>query len=206
MQPPDPRAAGDTVSRRAMLGVSSAATAAFLAACSAKSAVSDEPGPPERQPGPSTSAGTTTTTTTPISPTSEPLTLFAQSDLNFQALFALGGTPYGAGEVGEVNATVERINAAGASYQTFFDEFMAAGGRLAERAAAAEADGHVVTARAAHRRAAQYYNQALFFELGTSTPDREQSVYETMQAQWDAASQLETPPFERVQIPYEAGR
>jgi hypothetical protein len=45
-------------------------------------------------------------------------------------LFALGESTYAAGEVGEVLATVDAINAAGATYQTFFDGFMDLAQRL----------------------------------------------------------------------------
>jgi hypothetical protein len=54
-----------------------------------------------------------------------PFQLFAQSDLNFETLFTLGSAGYGCSEVGEIVTTVNRINAAGASYQTYYDGFMA---------------------------------------------------------------------------------
>jgi hypothetical protein len=39
--------------------------------------------------------------------------------------------------------------------------------------------------------------------LGTSDPAREPEIYAQVQAQWDAATRLQAPPFERVEIPYE---
>ncbi|MGH7922947.1 MAG: alpha/beta hydrolase family protein, partial [Candidatus Dormibacteraceae bacterium] len=60
--------------------------------------------------------------------------------------------------------------------------------------------------KAGHWRApappTQYFDQALFFVLGTSTPDLEATVYAAMQRQWNLAAQLMDPPFERVSIPY----
>jgi hypothetical protein len=128
---------------------------------------------------------------------------FAASDMNFEALFALGETAYGAGEIGEVLATVNAINAAGASYQTFYDGFINAARTVGKIAADASAAGYRASARSAYLRSAQYYDQALFFVLGTSTPQAEESVYQRMQQQWNAAAQLFDPPFQPVRIPYE---
>ena len=61
-----------------------------------------------------------------------------------------------------------------------------------------------MSARSAFLRSAQYYNQALFFVLGTSSPDREAEIYALMDRQWSAAAALFDPPFERVAIPYES--
>jgi len=129
--------------------------------------------------------------------------LFAAPDMNFEALFALGETAYGAGEAGEILATVNAINAAGASYQAFYDGFTNAARTVAKVAADARAAGYLASARSAHLRSAQYYDQALFFVLGTRTPQAEESVYQLMQQQWDAATRLFDPPFEPVRIPYE---
>lgn len=85
--------------------------------------------------------------------------------MNFEALFALAGASYGAGEVGEVVATVERINSAGASYHTYFDEFMTTARERADAAKAASDAGRCVTVRGIHLRAAQYYDQAHQFDI-----------------------------------------
>ncbi|OQM77238.1 hypothetical protein BFN67_10740 [Pseudaminobacter manganicus] len=129
--------------------------------------------------------------------------LFEQPDLNFQALFALGGASYGAGEAGEIFATVDGINEAGAGYQSFCDHFTALAERLAANAAKAGKAGHKISARSAHMRAAQYYNQSLYFILGTDKPEAEPALYRKMQEQWHAASQLFQPALEQVRIPYE---
>jgi hypothetical protein len=130
---------------------------------------------------------------------------FEADDLNFEALFAIGEAAYGAGEAGEVLATINATNAAGAAYQSFCDAFVVLGGRVAGFAAAALAAGDSVSARSAYLRAAQYYNQALFFVLGTRTPDKEADLYRLMQRQWAMACQLFSPPIEPVKIPYEGG-
>ena len=127
----------------------------------------------------------------------------AAPDMNFEVLFALGESAYGAGEAGEVLATVDAINAAGASYQTFFDNFMTLAARLDKLASEAARMGDRVTTRSASLRAAQYYDQALFFVLGTAKPDREPAIYAAMQRNWARAASLFVPAFEPVSIPYE---
>lgn len=129
---------------------------------------------------------------------------FEDPTLNLQTLFALGSAGYGISEVGEVLAAIDRITAKGAAYQSYFDEFLALGRSLAGQAEEAERHGRRVTARARYLRAAEYYSQALYFVLGTDRPTRarERSVYRVMQASWDRASQLFSPPAERVRFPY----
>jgi alpha/beta hydrolase family protein len=129
--------------------------------------------------------------------------LFAQPDLDFSASFALGEAAYGASEVGEVLAAVERINAAGASYQTFVDGFTALARRVSAEGDAALRAGRRISARGASLRAAHYHKQALYFVLGTSHAADEAGVYRAMQTQWHRAAGLFDPPLERVEIPYE---
>jgi hypothetical protein len=54
----------------------------------------------------------------------EPRALFAQADLNFETLIALGSAGYGTSEVGEIITAVNAINAAGPGYQTYYDVFV----------------------------------------------------------------------------------
>ena len=68
----------------------------------------------------------------------------------------------------------------GASYQSVYDAMIATGNRLLTAADDAAKAKRKVTARDRYLRAAQYYNQALFWVLGTSTPDAEESVYRAM--------------------------
>lgn len=130
--------------------------------------------------------------------------LFSQADLNFQGLFALGSAGQNS-EVGETITAVNQANAApgGASYQSFYDAFIAMGNQVGGWADTTVNRGHTVTARGQLLRAAQYYNQALFFVLGTSTPSAEQQVFETMNAAFTKAASLMQPAWEPVAIPYE---
>jgi hypothetical protein len=131
------------------------------------------------------------------------LRFFAAADLNFEVLFAIGESAYGAGEAGETLATVNAINAAGASYQNFYDAFGALAARLGAFADRAIASGDRASSRSAYLRSAQYDNQALFFVLGTRTPNEEAKVYRRMETHWADAARLFSPPFEPVQIPFE---
>jgi dienelactone hydrolase len=129
----------------------------------------------------------------------------AFSTFNFEALFALGGSAYGAGDVGEVIETANAINARGLSFTSYVEEFAATARRLERIADDALKAGHRVSAREASLRATEYYNQALFFVLGSSRRAHERRVYAAMQRQWNRATQLFDPPFERIRIPYGNG-
>jgi len=128
---------------------------------------------------------------------------FADPTLNFQALFAFGVAGYGVSEFGEVATVLNRINARGADYDAFFDEFSAMGIAVRNNADASLAKRHRVSARAAFLRAAEYFSQALFVVLGTHDPSRELATYNVMQDSWHKAATLFSPPLERVAIPYE---
>lgn len=129
---------------------------------------------------------------------------FADDTLNFQGLFALAGAGYGASEVGEVLTVFNRVHARGDTYAAFFDEFLREGRRLRERADDARRRGHLVSARGAYLRAAEYFNQALFFTLASSEPTRahEGAVYREMEDAFARAGALFRPAWERVRIPY----
>lgn len=191
----------DTVSRRRLLGWTAAggtALAAGLASCGATPAPGVSAAGPLPGPEP-------TIEVPPAAPTADPATgvsFFSASDLNFEVLFALGAVGYGAGETGEIIATINQIQAAGPSYQSYFDNFVDMGTRVARLGDQALGSGHRASARSAYLRAAQYFDQALYFVLATSTPAAEPAVYAAMQRQWNLAAQLMDPPFERVAIPY----
>lgn len=128
--------------------------------------------------------------------------LFAQSDLNFQTLFALGAVGQ-TGVAGEVVAAVAQANAAagGASYQSVYDAFLSQGNRLQDQALSAEKAGRTVTARDRYLRSAKYYAGALYWVLGTSTPDAEADVYTAMTASFERGLGLIEPTVERLEIP-----
>lgn len=128
---------------------------------------------------------------------------FADTDMNFQTLFALGAAGYGASEFGEVATAVDQANAAGATYDAIFDAFGAMGERVAGFADTSLRAGDRSEARGALLRAATYLSLPLYFVLGTSDPGRQAAAYRAMNARWAAAARLLEPPAMRVRIPYE---
>ncbi|MGH7118884.1 MAG: alpha/beta hydrolase family protein [Acetobacteraceae bacterium] len=60
--------------------------------------------------------------------------------------------------------------------------------------------GNEVSARSAFLRSAQYYDQTLFFILGTRTPEHEAALYRQMDQRWRAAPRPFNPPSEPVRI------
>ena len=128
--------------------------------------------------------------------------MFTLSDLDFETLFAFGSTGYGCAEFGELVTAVNQVNAAGASYQTYYDTFLALAQRTSALADQELAAGQVASARSVYLRAATYYDMCLYFILGTSARAQEAGAYAAMQRCWQQASQLFDPPFEPVRIPY----
>lgn len=188
-------------SRRGLLLAGAAGAAATLAACTND----DQLG-----------LGTPVADDLPTTPTTMPLAadaaklgsgefeLFSQTDLNFQTLFALGS----AGQItvaGEVTSVVAQANAAagGATYQNVFDGFLAMGNRLQEKALASSRKGHLHTARSQYLRSAKYYAQALYWVLGTRTPDAEAATYSSMDASFRAAIGLMDPRPELLEVSYD---
>ena len=141
---------------------------------------------------------------TPVSTTASPQiqSLFTLPDLDFDTLFAFGGTGYGSAEFGELAAAVNAVNAAGASYQGYYDTFLALAQRTDAKAGQDVAAGHTASARGGYLRAASYYDLCLYFILATSQRAQEAGAYAAMQRCWHLASQLADPPFEPVRIPY----
>jgi hypothetical protein len=128
--------------------------------------------------------------------------LFTLSDLDFETLFAFGGIGYGCAEFGELVTVVNQINAAGASYQTYYENFWALAQRTSALADAEIAAGRTASARSAYLRASTYYDMCLYFILGTTAAAQEASAYAACQRCFQAASQLFDVPFEPVRIPY----
>jgi dienelactone hydrolase len=128
--------------------------------------------------------------------------LFTLSDLDFETLFVFGSIGYGCAEFGELVTAVNQINAAGATYQTYYEAFRSLAKRIKALADRELAAGHTASARGAYLRAASYYDMCLYFILGTSARAQEAGAYAAMQNCWQRASQLFDPPFEPVRIPY----
>jgi fermentation-respiration switch protein FrsA (DUF1100 family) len=131
------------------------------------------------------------------------LNFFTDPALDFNARFALGAAGSGAAEVGETMTAINAANAAGGTLPAFVDAFTALGQRVGAIADQARRDGHLVSARGAHLRAAEYYAQVLFFILGTTTPAEEPNVYRQVRRHWEAYGALAEPRILKVKIPYQ---
>ena len=205
--------APDMDRRRLLSGlVVGGGAAALLAACSGSTDAPPATTAAARATGSGFQVSGTTAVPTTLAPpagngvagSGPAFSLFSQSDLDFQTKLILGGSGVNAA-VGEVVTAVDQANGAagGATYRSVYDAFVAMGNQLAADAVTSLNGGHPVSARDRFLRAAAYYNNALFFVLGTGSPDAERDVYATMNDQLTRAAQLMGDGWEQVSIPYE---
>jgi hypothetical protein len=145
---------------------------------------------------------------TKAKPEKRPATIFFKEEaLNLEVLFVLGAAGYGASEVGEVLATVDRIHAKGDTARSVYEEFLRVGRQSRVRADKERAAGRIASARSSYLRAASYLDEALFFTLASKSPTRhhEGVVYSEMEEAFARAGALFEPAFEPVRIPWEGG-
>jgi hypothetical protein len=127
---------------------------------------------------------------------------FDHEQFNFEFQCALGGVHYGAGDIGEMLSTADRVVDGDAD--SWCREWSATGERVATIAAKSAESGHEVSARAAYLRAATYYAMALSSVDGTNDPARLlKSTFAEHRRCFDAYTELLDPPAERVEIPYQ---
>ncbi|MFB7757477.1 alpha/beta hydrolase family protein [Streptomyces sp. NPDC056121] len=128
------------------------------------------------------------------------MTLFKDPAFNFSGLWALGGAGFGGSEVGEVLTAVNTINKAGLSAQTYVETFKNLGDQLTGAPEGTTPDAQTRRMRAL--RAAQYYAQALFFVLGSDTPESEEQLYRAGREAWDKFCELCDPAPDTANVPY----
>jgi pimeloyl-ACP methyl ester carboxylesterase len=118
-----------------------------------------------------------------------------------QLLRAMGYAPYGGADAGECLAVAERIDKVDAV--VWHREWSALASRLFDEAAASEAAGERVSARAAFLRASNYFRTSGLFFLGNPVDPRlSESHRREVESFRRGAALLEIPP-EIVEIPYE---
>jgi len=132
---------------------------------------------------------------------------FEDPAINFQLLFALSASAYGASETGEVLTAFDRIHGRGDTYRSVFGEFQQLGRQLRKRGEEARRAGRRESARGSYLRATMYLNQALFFVLASGNPTRkhEGALYREMEGCWARAAALFKPRFKPVRIRYSGG-
>ena len=129
---------------------------------------------------------------------------FEHEQFNFEFQFALGGVYYGAGDLGEMLSTADRVIDGDAD--SWCREWIATGQRLVTIAEECARSGHRVSARTAYLRAATYYAVALSSVDGTKDPAALlRPTFAEHRRCFDAYTELLDPPAERVEIPYEGG-
>jgi Alpha/beta hydrolase family len=129
---------------------------------------------------------------------------FEHEQFNFEFQFALGGVHYGAGDLGEMLSTADRVIDGDAD--SWCREWIATGQRLVTIAEECARSGHRVSARTAYLRAATYYAVALSSVDGTKDPAALlRPTFAEHRRCFDAYTELLDPPAERVEIPYEGG-
>jgi hypothetical protein len=128
----------------------------------------------------------------------------SHEQFNFELQFALGGVHYGAGDIGEMLSTADRI--ADGDAESWCREWIATAQRVAAIAEECAKSGSRVSARQAYLRAATYYAVALSSVDGTKDPDALlKPTFTEHRRCFDAYAELLDPPAERVEIPYESG-
>lgn len=93
---------------------------------------------------------------------------FDHEHFNFEFQFALGGVHYGAGDLGEMLSTADRI--VDGEADSWCREWIATGQRVAAIADGCTKGGHNKSARAAYMRAAAYFTVALSSVDSTKDP------------------------------------
>lgn len=125
---------------------------------------------------------------------------FQNETFEFLTLIALGSTAFRLAETGEVLAIVGAVE--DNNHQSWFDAWMAMGARVEKLARAAEAEGHLQTARDAYLRASMYIGTGFFTILASNRAADKVAVWKRHRANAEAAFRLWPTPVEKVAIPY----
>ncbi len=173
--------------------------AASLTACSSGGDSASASGSPTAASGLSTSQTT-------------PLFLFSSQTFNDEVLFALGGASSLVSEPGEILRIAQNINAKSgnpanpttAAFDDLYDGFGSFGDNL-EQSANKAGSAHPVTMANRLMRAATCSTQQLFFVLGTSDGQREESIYEVTQRRWLVAMKVLYPKMVQASVKSEFG-
>ena len=130
-------------------------------------------------------------------------TFFKDDGFNYETQWLLGNVRAGAGDIGEILATVAAIT--DGDDDSWVHEWETTAARVAAIADDCAAHGHDVSARDAYLRAAVYYAAGLSAVDGCADADAaELRLFAAHRRCFDAhATRLDPPPAEHVAIPYE---
>lgn len=128
---------------------------------------------------------------------------FKDDDFEFSTEIVLGSAYYGAADVGEVLATVARIDSG--DYASWCGEWRSTAEYVEEIAKRCDGSGRRRSAFEAYLRASSYWFQVAFYALGTkgATVEDLRTLWRRHRECFESAARLADPPWERVAIPYE---
>ncbi len=154
--------------------------------------------------------GESTTTTITTTATSTPATtenvtcpelIFNDPEFAFEIRRTLSGVLTGEADLGEVLYTASRIT--DGDTESWYQEWYATAEHFREVGDESLAKGHDVSAREAYYRASTYYRTAEFFLHGDPSDPRILETWGKSRDLFVAAANLDTVPFEVLEIPYE---
>jgi pimeloyl-ACP methyl ester carboxylesterase len=142
------------------------------------------------------------TSTVSTKPAPSAWAIFNDQSFSFETLRALGYTPYGGADIGEVTSTASRIP--DGDETVWYSEWRALAERIHADADRSAAEGHPVSARESYLRASNYYRLCEFYLRVDSSNDPEVCGVGQLSVDCFArAAQLMNPAPQPVRFPYE---
>ena len=126
--------------------------------------------------------------------------IFNDDQFSFQLLRVLGDSVNGAADIGECLSTANRIQEG--DFKSWHDEWLKTARRIHALADVNLAAGHRVSAREAYHRASNYYRAAEFYLHGDPTDPRIEELSTASAACFRQVAQLQVPPIEMMEVPY----
>ena len=127
--------------------------------------------------------------------------IFKDDQFAFQLFRLLGEAVYEASDIGEVISTAEKIEEG--NYTSWCDEWRKTAERIHKIADESYSEGHMVSARKAYLRAANYYRTAEFYMHENPDDPNIEELYDLSFECFSKVMKLNTPVIERIEIPYE---
>lgn len=127
--------------------------------------------------------------------------IFKDSQFEFQIIRLLGEAVYGSADIGEVISTAEKIEEG--NYTSWCQEWRKTAERIHKSAEESYSQGHMVSARKAYLRAANYYRTAEFYMHENPDDPNIEELYGLSFECFSKVMKLNTPVIERIEIPYE---
>jgi alpha-beta hydrolase superfamily lysophospholipase len=124
-----------------------------------------------------------------------------KDDLYDEFAWAVGYIPYGAADIGEIEAVAATVGEGGDT--AFYDAWMASGARLEAQAEEALAKGHRSSASDLYLRASAFYASSYHPLYGTPVDPRLVGAFRKQIAAFDKGLALQEPAIQPLRIPFE---